>query len=104
MRRESSPMESTGIRPTRLPVSNRYEFQKPLGSGGVGTVYRTLDRWTGELVAVKILNIRASQNPTLHKRLGREFRAATELEHPNIVRALAFETDGEISYLVYELI
>ena len=33
-----------------------------------------------------------------------EFRAATELEHPNIVRALALENDGEISYLVSELI
>jgi serine/threonine protein kinase len=97
-------MGSTTLRPLRLPVTNRYEFQKPLGSGGVGTVYRALDRRTGELVAVKVLNIRASQNPTVHKRLEREFHAATELEHPNIVRALAFETDGEISFLVYELV
>jgi hypothetical protein len=97
-------MESTGVRPARLPASDRYEFQKPLGTGGVGTVYRALDRRTGELVAVKVLNFKASQNPTLHKRLAREFQAATELEHPNIVRALTFETDGEISYLVYELV
>src|SRR5437764_11461524 len=75
MRRERSPMESIAARPARLPVSNRYEFQKPLGSGGVGTVYRALDRRTGELVAVKVLHFRASQNPTVHKRLAREFQA-----------------------------
>src|SRR5205814_6081412 len=38
------------------------------------------------------------------QRLAQEFRAATQLEHPNIVRALEIGTDGSTSYLVYELI
>ncbi len=97
-------MPPTIERPTRLPLSNRYEFQKPLGGGGMGIVYRALDRRTGGLVAIKVLNFKLSENPTLHHRLAREFRAATELEHPNIVRALEYENDGEISFVVYELI
>lgn len=91
-------------RPVRLPRSNRYEFQTPIGAGGMGTVYRALDRQTDELVAIKVLKFKLSENPTLHHRLAREFKAASELEHPNIVRALAIENDGEMSYLVYELV
>jgi len=97
-------MNAQTTRPPRLPSSARYEFQKPIGSGGVGTVYRALDRRTQELVAIKVLKYRLSDNPTLHQRLALEFKAACELEHPNIVRALGFENDGEISYLVYELV
>ena len=88
----------------RLPVSARYEFEAPLGTGGMGTVYRALDRRTNTLVAIKVLKFKQNENPTLHQRLAREFKAASELEHPNIVQALAFESDGELSYLVYELV
>ena len=88
----------------RLPVSARYEFEAPLGTGGMGTVYRALDRRTNALVAIKVLKFKQNENPTLHQRLAREFKAASELEHPNIVQALAFENDGELSYLVYELV
>jgi serine/threonine protein kinase len=88
----------------RLPTSTRYEFQRPLGSGGRGTVYRALDRRTGQLVAIKVLRARRTEEPALHRRLTEEFQAACGLEHPNIVRALAAEYDGETGYLVYELV
>jgi serine/threonine protein kinase len=97
-------MISTAARSTRLPSSDRYEFQKPIGSGGMGTVYRAYDRRTDQLVAIKVLRFKLSENPTMHQRLALEFRAASGLEHPNIVRALSVENDGEISYLVYELV
>jgi serine/threonine protein kinase len=87
-----------------MPKSARYEFEKPIGSGGMGVVYRALDRRTKEPVAIKVLKHRLSENPILHQRLIREFKAATELEHPNVVRALSCETDGEVSFLVYELV
>lgn len=88
----------------RLPSTTRYEFERPIGSGGTGTVYRALDRRTGLPVAIKVLRATLSENPTLHRRLANEFRAASALDHPNIVRALSVENDGEISYLVYELV
>jgi serine/threonine protein kinase len=88
----------------RIPISSRYEFQKPIGTGGMGTVYRALDRRTNQLVAIKVLRYKESENPILHQRNMREFRAASELEHPNIVRALSFETIDEINFVVYELV
>ncbi|MCI0700167.1 MAG: protein kinase [Planctomycetia bacterium] len=88
----------------RLPSLTRYEFGEPIGSGGMGTVYRALDKTTGRAVAIKVLRSKLTESPTQHQRLATEFRAATQLEHPNIVRALEMGVDGSISYLVYELV
>lgn len=90
--------------PVRPPTSSRYVFGESIGSGGAGNVYRARDTSTGAPVAIKVLNCRMNDNATLHKRLGTEFRAATQLEHPNIVRALEMCSDGTTSYLVYELV
>jgi serine/threonine protein kinase len=88
----------------RPPALARYEFGAPIGSGGVGTVYRALDRETGREVAIKVLRDKLSEKPAVHQRFAQEFRAATQLEHPNIVRALDMGVDGNTSYLVYELV
>jgi serine/threonine protein kinase len=88
----------------QMPVTTRFEFEKLLGTGGMGSVYRALDRRTGETVAVKVLKYKLSDNPTLHHRFAREFKAARGLEHPNIVRAILFENDGETSYCVFEYV
>jgi serine/threonine protein kinase len=92
------------LSPAGLPSTARYEFEKELGSGGMGVVYQALDRRTGERVAVKVLRFRPDQNPTLFRRIEREFRSATALEHPNIVRALAFESDAQSGFMVFELV
>ena len=97
-------MPSAPAKSVRLPSVTRYEFGAAIGAGGWGTVYRALDRTTNQEVAVKVLRVGLAENPTQHHRLAQEFRAATQLEHPNIVRALEIGNDGHISYLVYELI
>jgi serine/threonine protein kinase len=86
------------------PASKRYTFGDPIGSGGMGTVFRARDRNTGMAVAIKVLKATLAENPMMHHRLAQEFRAATQLEHPNIVRAIEIETDGSTSYLVFELV
>lgn len=89
---------------SRPPSITRYEFGAPIGTGGAGTVYRALDRETGRQVAIKVLRDKLSEKPAVHQRFAQEFRAATQLEHPNIVRALDMGIDGNTSYLVYELV
>lgn len=86
------------------PKSERFEFGELIGSGGLGSVFRGLDRSTGQAVAIKVLKLKLSENRTAHERLAREFRAAHTLDHPNIVRAIAHEVDGETSFVVYELV
>ncbi|MCE9565068.1 MAG: protein kinase [Planctomycetes bacterium] len=97
-------MSNREAKPTPPPHTTRYEFFEPLGSGGTGTVYRARDLTTGDLVAVKVLRATMYENPTHHQRLAQEFRASTQLDHPNIVRAFAMETDGSTSFLVYEFV
>jgi serine/threonine protein kinase len=97
-------MASASVKPGRLPAVARYEFGEPLGAGGAGTVYRAWDREARRPVAIKVLRAGFTESPTQHHRLVQEFRAATQLEHPNIVRALEIGNDGHVSYLVYELI
>jgi serine/threonine protein kinase len=83
---------------------SRFELQEKLGSGGMGTVYRARDRHTGSPVAVKVLSAKLAENPKLHYRLVQEFRSASKLDHPNIVRALDLVVDGSTAYLVMEYV
>ncbi len=96
-------MATTRPRAPRLPASDRFAFHDPIGVGGAGAVYRGLDRTTGLPVALKVLRRGRSEDPDLHERLAREFRAAARLDHPNIVRAVALEYDGETGFAAFEL-
>jgi serine/threonine protein kinase len=97
-------MVMVGTKSARLPEVSRYEFLAVIGTGGCGTVYQAYDRAADQEVAIKVLRAGLSENPTQHHRFVQEFRAATQLEHPNIVRALEMGNDGHVSYLVYELV
>ena len=60
-----------------------YEVVDRLGAGGMGEVYRARDTRLGRTVAIKVL--RSGADPELLRRLEREARAASALNHPNIV-------------------
>ncbi|HEY6554243.1 MAG TPA: serine/threonine-protein kinase, partial [Vicinamibacteria bacterium] len=61
-----------------------YEVIDRLGAGGMGEVYRARDVRLGRTVALKVLRVGA--DPELLHRLDREARAASALNHPNIVQ------------------
>src|SRR5512139_212087 len=60
-----------------------YEIVDRLGTGGMGTVYRARDTRLGRTVALKVL--RSGDAPEMPRRLDTEARAASALNHPNIV-------------------
>src|SRR5262245_30171330 len=60
-----------------------YDVIDRLGAGGMGQVYRARDTRLGRTVAIKVL--RPDADPDLLHRLDREARAASALNHPNIV-------------------
>jgi len=61
-----------------------YEIQAPLGSGGMGEVYRARDTRLDRSVAIKILPGHLSENPDARQRFDREARTISCLNHPNI--------------------
>jgi serine/threonine protein kinase len=81
-----------------------YDVVGKLGRGGSGSVYKARRRGTKNLVAAKVLKPEVAADPLLLRRFQQEFLAARSLEHPHIVRALDFGQDGELPYLVLELV
>ncbi|MCS7168341.1 MAG: protein kinase [Gemmatales bacterium] len=89
---------------TELKQIGPYEILALIAEGGMGTVYRARHRESGELVAVKVFPAAMASNLVLLQRFEQEFRAASRLTHPNIVRALEFGRDGKVPYIVMELV
>ena len=69
---------------TGIP-SDRYEILKELGLGGMGVVYKAVDKKLERTIALKLLSQDFSRNPTALKFFMREAQSAAQLNHPNIV-------------------
>ncbi len=85
-------------------LGERYQLQNPIGRGGMATIYRGLDRRMDRTVAIKVLREAYSTDPKFVTRFQREARAASALQHPNIVQVYDYgQTDGNY-FIVMELI
>ncbi|HEY3173895.1 MAG TPA: protein kinase [Thermoanaerobaculia bacterium] len=81
-----------------------YEILAPLGAGGMGEVYRARDTRLKREVAVKVLPASFSQDPERLRRFEQEARAASALNHPNILTIHDIGTHEGAPYLVSELL
>src|SRR3954453_7605242 len=81
-----------------------YDLLEKIAEGGMGAIWRARDRRSGDVVAIKIMPPHMAANPVLLKRFEQEFRAASKLDHPNVVRALAYGDAGSSPYLVMEFV
>jgi tetratricopeptide (TPR) repeat protein/tRNA A-37 threonylcarbamoyl transferase component Bud32 len=79
-----------------------YRLLSEVGEGGMGTVYRAEDMRDRKTVAIKVWK-ESPEDPSLVRRLKREFRAVSSLKHPNIVRVLDSGT-GKVPFLVMEYV
>jgi Tol biopolymer transport system component len=81
-----------------------YEIQSPIGSGGMGEVYRAKDMRLDRIVAVKVLPSHLSENPEAKQRFDREARAISSLNHPNICTLHDVGHQDGIDFLVMEFL
>jgi serine/threonine-protein kinase len=79
-----------------------YELLAPLGAGGMGEVYRARDTRLGRDVAIKVLPAHLSASPELRRRLEREAKAVSQLNHPHICTLHDIGREGETGFLVME--
>ena len=83
---------------------DRYTIVAHLGSGGMGEVYRASDDALGRSVALKVLRRRVLHAPGLRGRLADEARAASALNHPNIVTVYEIGHHGPVDFIASELV
>jgi serine/threonine protein kinase len=81
-----------------------YALLEKIAEGGMGAIYKGRHRDGGPIVAIKVMPSHMASNPILLKRFEQEFRAASRLNHPNIVRALDYGDAGDMPYLVMEFV
>jgi serine/threonine protein kinase len=91
-------------------LKQRFVLEERLGSGGMGSVFRARDLRKVEAgdprphVAIKVLNNDFRTHPEAFKALQREASRSQSLAHPNIVSIFDFDKDGDMSFIVMELL
>lgn len=88
--------------PTAQLLGKRYLLQQKVGQGGMGSVYRALDKLTAQMVALKRVTTPTDQldfasrtdgSTDLAVSLAQEFRLLASLRHPNIISVLNYGFD-----------
>lgn len=86
-------------------LSGRFEIVSPIGVGGMGRVYRAVQRPLDRIVALKVLNPRydGSKDPGFEKRFFLEASMTAKLKHPNTITVHDYgRTDDGIYYIAME--
>ncbi len=81
-----------------------YEIQSPLGAGGMGEVYRATPSSLGRQVAIKVLASNSASDPERLRRFEQEARAASALNHPNIISIYDVGCENSTSYIAMEFV
>ncbi len=91
-------------------LRNRYVLESRLGRGGMGTVFKALDRYRGDLpqgnrhVAIKFLDEKMDGRAQTLSNLRREFYCAQALSHPNIVKMYELDLDDDAAFFTMEFL
>ena len=81
-----------------------YEIVALIGSGGMGDVYKARDKRLDRDVAVKVLPHDLATDPGRRRRFEQEARAASALNHPNIVAVYDIGSHEGVAFIVTELL
>lgn len=81
-----------------------YRVVERIGGGGMGVVWKAVDLRLNREVALKFLHESATSDPSLRERFFREARAASALNHPNIITIYEINSDGDRLFMAMELV
>lgn len=85
-------------------LQERYEILEKIGSGGMSEVYKAKCHKLNRLVAIKVLKTEFISDATFVSKFKMEAQAAAGLSHPNIVSIYDVVDEGEIHFIVMELV
>ncbi len=83
-------------------ILGHYRIESKLGEGGMGVVYRAFDTHLERLVAIKVFRPDAQISPERRRRFVQEAKAASALNHPNIITIYDIDTAEGIDFIAME--
>ncbi len=99
-----APSTAAAMVPDAVPETvGNYRLLRPLGSGGMGSVYEGEDRTSGRRVAVKLVSADHHVSEETLARFRQEGRLASAIAHPRCVFVLAADEEAGRPYIVMEL-
>jgi len=106
---EQEPFEQVHCPVCQRVIRARTEFNNftlvdVLGSGGMGAVYRALDRTLNRYVALKVIRKEFSKQPKHLAQFEREARITASINHPHVVKVFSFGQDHGSFYIAMELV
>ena len=81
-----------------------YRIEAKLGEGGMGVVYQAFDTHLDRPVAIKILRADATSSPERQRRFVQEAKAASALNHPNIIHIYDISSSGATDFIAMEFV
>ena len=88
-------------------LKSRYDIKYMFDEGGMSKIYKALDLFLDQMVAIKEICIPEEEKEyemELRKRLQREYRLLSSLQHKNVVKAIDFFEENDTLYLVLEFV
>ncbi len=96
------PICGTAMRASRQ--FNHFSIVEHLGTGGMGAVYKALDRNLNRMVALKLLRKELSADDNYIAKLEEEARITASINHPYVVKVFSFGSDHGQYYIAMELV
>lgn len=85
-------------------IGGRYRIVREVARGGMATVYLAIDTRLERKVALKIIHSHLAKDTSFREKFIREARIAAKLSHPNLVNVFDQGEEGELAFMVMELV
>jgi CheY-like chemotaxis protein len=93
------------LRASFFALLPRYEYLGPLGQGGMGYVFKAIDRELNEVIAIKVMGRAAGEErDSVLRRFKGEVSLNRKISHPNICRLHDYGVAGDLPYLTMEFV
>jgi serine/threonine protein kinase/Tfp pilus assembly protein PilF len=108
-----SPKEISPTRTLQIPIkeleigslfAGRYQITEELGKGGMGRVYKALDKEINEEVAIKLLKPEIAFDESTIVRFRNELRLSRKIAHKNVCKMYHLAKEGETLYITMECV
>jgi serine/threonine protein kinase len=104
VRPQRFPFLRPALQPDEIGRLGNFRVLELIGRGGIGFVFRAEDRRLDRMVALKVIQPGSNSAYEFRKRFLREARFLAKLRHENLVTIHQIDEEGEVVYLVMELL